>query len=373
MNNIPNFYKNLWGDLQGNLDTSIWTSVTQAWNEKRYIDTFYGLLDYVNPSLRNTYGDPSQTEFNIPHGSVVVSISLKNEIIDIKCPLVDISEATRIPLLRKVAELNFYPLALAQIGLASNQLSFQYSTTLDTCEPYKMYYVLKEICQTADRYDDEFREKFKAKNLVEPNVRHISAEEINMAWAHTNEIIIETFTYLTYFDSQRWFGSSLDFLVIALKRIDLCVQVQGFLKNEVERIITDLCNNNINITERIQTGRKFLAQLQEMGKEAFANNLYQTETFIPEKWRTSGEQVKSSIQNALTQTQKFHNEKNHIGSCIESLYCIYDLFYKNNMDHAVNNVFIGALTNASGKSWQEASGILLNGLQTISNTQYNTN
>src|SRR5690606_36270391 len=109
------------------------------------------------------------------------------------------------------------------------------------------------------------------------------------------------------------------------------------------------------------------------GKEAFLKNLYQSEVFIPEKWRTNGEQVKSNIQNAVNNVQKYHNDKNYIGSVIESLYCIYDLFYKNNMDDAVNNILIGALTNSSGKSWEESSGILMTGLQTISNTDFKAN
>lgn len=370
MNNTPKFYKNLWGDLQGNLNPSTWTLVTEAWREKQYITSFHTLLDYINPAIRTTHGNATQTEFKIPHGSVIISITLKNEVVDIMCPMVDIASATRIPLLRKVAELNFYPLSLAQMRLTSNQLSFHYSTTLDTCEPFKTYYVLKEICQTADRYDDEFCEKFKAKNLVEPKVTYIAPQEIDLAWSQANEIINETLAFITYFDSQRWFGSSLDFLIIALKRIDLCLRVQGFLKNEIERTIGELGNGNLTITERNQIGRKFLVQMQQMGKEAFVKNLYIAEIFIPEKWRTNGEQVKTSIQEALKQTLKFHNDKSYIASCIESLYSIYDLFYKNNMDHAVNEILFDALNKASGKSWEESSGVLLTGLQTIATTQF---
>ncbi len=45
---------------------------------------------------------------------------------------------------------------------------------------------------------------------------------------------------------------------------------------------------------------------------------------------------------------------------------------RNNMENAVNAILIGALTNASGKSWAEASGILLAGLQTVENTPFAT-
>jgi len=365
MNNTPKFYVNLWGNLQGNLNSSAWPNVTKAWQEKRYQDSFYGLLDYINPSLRNKYGNTTQTQFKVPHGSVVVDITLANDSLSVSCPLVDISEAARIPLLRKVAELNFHPLVLAQIKLSNNQLAFNYTATLDTSEPFKTYYVLKEICTTADRYDDELKEKFKAKNLIEPNVIYPTDDIATKAWTQVNEIINETFEYQTYFDSQRWFGSSLDFLVLALKRMDLCLQTQGFLKTETERLIGELGNNNVNLNDRVQTGRNFLKQVQQGGFDNFKKNLYQADTFIPERWRVNVDQVKSAIKNATAKTLQYHNDKNYIASVIESLYCIYDMFYKNNMDNAVNYIFIGALTNASGKTWAEASGILLSSLQTI--------
>lgn len=370
MNNTLKFYGPLWGDLQGNLNTAAWPAAKKAWDEKRYQDSFYGLLDYINPSLRITYGNSTQTVFSVPHGSVNVTMTLNNGVLDVQCPMVDISSALRLPLLRKVAELNFSPLCLAQMKLTGNQVSFYYSANLDTCEPYKTYFVLKEICQTADRYDDEFGEKFKAKNVVEPRVKKLSQQEQDTAWNHANEIIKETFDFIAWCDSQRWFGSSLDFMVIALKRLDLGVQPQGFLKNEIERMIGILVNNQVTLPERSNAGRKFLQQVQSMGKDAFVKNLYQAEVFVPEKWRTNADQVKAAIANAITQAQKYHNEKNYIAACIEAYYCVYDLFYKNNMDRAVNNILIGALTNAAGKSWQETSGILLSGLQTIQVSQF---
>ncbi len=327
MNNTPKFHINLWGNLQGNLNAYLWPNVTKAWDERRYQDSFLGLLDYINPGLRSKYGNSTQTQFTVPHGSVIVDIKINGDKVNITCPLVDITEAMRIPLLRKIAEVNFYPLVLAQIRLNANQLTFNYSTTLDTCEPFKMYYVLKEICSTADRYDDELREKFKAKNLVEPKVVYPSPEVTTKAWEHVNDIINETFEYAAYFDSQRWFGSTLDYLMLALKRIDLCLQTQGYLKIELDRVAGEMANGNVNITERVQTGRKFLQQLQQNGKDAFAKYLYQADTFVPEKASIGGDKVKSMIKAALTKTLEYHTGKNYIGSCIESHYCIYDLFY----------------------------------------------
>jgi hypothetical protein len=370
MTNTLKFYGPLWGDLQGNLNTAGWPVVTQAWQDKRYRDCVHSLLDYINPSLRMTYGNPAQTSFSVPHGSVIVNIKLDNDNISIDCPMVDISSAVRLPLLRKAAEVNFSPLVLAQMRLNGNQLTFQYSSSLDTSEPYKTYYALKEICQTADRYDDEFGEKFKAKALIEPKVKRFAPVDLDKAWSIANDIITETFSFIQYFDAQRWFGSSLDYMVIALKRLDLAIHPQGFLKTEMDRVGEVLINNQLTIPERAAAGTKFLQQLQQGGKDAFIKNIYEAEVFVPAKWRTNAEQVKAAMTNALNQTKKYHDEKNYVAAVIEAHYCIYDLFYKNNMDHAVNNILLGALTGAGGKSWSDASATLLQGMQTLANTQF---
>lgn len=373
MNSTPKFFKNQWGDLQGKLDAGIWPQVRDAWDSKQYLNAFHKLLDYTNGELRTKFGDASQTQFVVPHGSVVVTIKITGETVNITCPLVDITNATRVPLLRRIAELNFSPLNLAQVKLTGNQLTFNYTATLDTCEPYKMYYVLREICQTADRYDDEFIEKFKATNLQPPKIKKPASDQLDLAWNSVLEIIHETNAYVQYFNGNNWYGSSLDMLVLACKRIDLCTQVQGYTKNELEQTIGMLGDGKLSTQERIQNCQKFLQKIETAGKEAFQKNLYESEVFVPEKTRTNGEQVKNIVKGVYEQVVKFHNDKNYIGSCIESFYCYYDLFYKNSMDHSVNNVLLEALGNASGKTWQDASPVLMAGLQTIVNTNYSSN
>jgi hypothetical protein len=373
MNTTPKFFKNQWGDLQGKLDVAVWSQVRDAWDAKQYLQAFHKLLDYVNVELRANFGDASQTQFTIPHGSVIVTIKITGDTIAITCPLVDITNAVRIPVLRRMAELNFSPLNLAQVKLTGNQLAFNYTAALDTCEPYKMYYVLREICQTADRYDDELIEKFKATTLQEPKVKRPSPAQIDSVWNSVLEIIQETNSYIQYFNGNNWQGSSLDMLILACKRIDLCTQVQGYTKSELEQMLGTLQDGKISTHERIQSGQKFFQQLQAAGKEAFQKNLYETVVFVPEKSRVNGEQVKNIVKGYHEQAVKYNNDKNYIGSCIESLYCYYDLFYKNSMDHAINDLLLEALGNAAGKSWQDSSPVLIAGLQTIVNTNYSNN
>ena len=40
--------------------------------------------------------------------------------------------------------------------LKKDRLAFEYTCPLALANPYKIYYILQEICNTGDKYDDEF-------------------------------------------------------------------------------------------------------------------------------------------------------------------------------------------------------------------------
>ena len=373
MNNAPTHHKNLWGDLNGKIAVSYWQVATQAWQDGRYLDSFYGMLDYINPDLRKTYGNISQTSFSVPHGSVIVNISLKDDHVEFDSPFVDTTGALRIPLLRKVAELNFYPMELATIRMKEDKLHFQYKATLDTSEPYKTYMVLKEICRNADRYDDDFREKFKTKNIVEPKVKHVSAADAAKVWANVNDIVTETLALANYFDNKRWFGFTFDILTIAVKRLDLAAQPQGFLKNEIERVIGEMKRQDINLVDKNGYGRTFLNNIIKMGPEAFAQNLYEAQTFVPDKWMTGLETIQTNMKTSLESVNRAIKDQNPIGASMEALYFIYDLFYLNYIHKDVENTLMNGLTQASGKTWSESAAILQETMQAVVDGRLITN
>ncbi len=140
----------------------------EAFENHEYRQSFYALLDYIDKEFRTTYGDAAGNEFHIPHGSIIVHIKLDDEKLSITAPFVCLPEKGRIPLLRQVAGLNFNAMDLSMIYLKDEQLSFEYSCPIQLINPYKIYYILEEICRTGDRYDDEFETKFGAHRIYEP-------------------------------------------------------------------------------------------------------------------------------------------------------------------------------------------------------------
>jgi hypothetical protein len=347
------------------MDSSYWPTATDAWKQGRYLDSFFAVLDYINPALRKTRGNTSQSEFSIPHGSVVVNVSIKNDAVFVHTPFVSTTGSLRVPLLRRVAELNFYPLGLSQIKLEGENLNFHYQCTLDTCEPFKIYYVLKEICKTADQYDDDFREKFKTKNLVEPKVTPCTPQEAEHAWKTLQEIIADTLNFANYFDSQRWYNQTFDMLNIGLKRIDFAVQAQGFLKNEIERVNAEMANQNTNVMDRNKYARTLLGQFQQLSKEKLAESLYKTEVFVPEKWNLNLESTQKNLEPFANNARKYLNEQNYIMAVMECTYSFYNLYYSNYVEKRVSDEINAGFEAASGKSWQEAASALVAAMNNV--------
>jgi hypothetical protein len=347
------------------MDSSYWPVATDAWKQGRYLDSFFAVLDYINPSLRKTYGNASQSEFSVPHGSVVVNMAIKNDSLEVNSPFVSTTGALRVPLLRRVAELNFYPLGLSQIKLAGENLNFEYRCTLDTCEPFKIYYVLKEICKTADQYDDDFREKFKTKNLVQPKVTQCTPQEADQAWTILQDIIADTLNFANYFDSQRWYNQTFDILNIGLKRIDYAVQPQGFLKNEIDRLIAEMSNQNANVMDRNKYARTLLAQLQQLPKEKLSESLYKSQVFVPEKWNLNHESTKKNLEGFAGNANKYLNEQNYIMAVMECLYAYYNLFFSNYVEKRISDEINAGLANASGKPWHEAAPALVYAMNNV--------
>ena len=115
---------------------------------------------YISAGMRGLQIRIAPVSYTHLHGSIIVNIKLDEEKLSITAPFVALPEKGRIPLLRQVAGLNFNAMDLATIYLRDNRLSFEYSCPIQLINPYKIYYILQEICCTGDKYDDEFETKF---------------------------------------------------------------------------------------------------------------------------------------------------------------------------------------------------------------------
>ncbi|WP_422080617.1 hypothetical protein [Ulvibacterium sp.] len=364
MKHAPSFEETLMGSLRSRISIEKWNDAKEAYEENYYKDTILSIIDYVGRDLRKKYGNDTNSYFKIPHGSIVVEIEITDTELHIEAPFLEIGEKHRIPLLRKIAEVNFYPLNLSQIKLKGNRLNFHYSTPLHLCEPYKIYYVLEEICHNADNLDDELISLFGAKPLHGPRITFYDKELMDKAWQKFTSLLSEAEAFIHYFDEKRIEYFNWDVINITLKRIEYCIAPNGKLRSDIKHQVNCLYNKE-DMKSRIQRGKKFLETLRSMPKEDFVVDMYVSETFIPKKSRSEIESIKRSLEKPFESAGKEIRNKQYTAATLTLLVAFYDLFYYNTIEDAIHNKVVRTLRNADKKAWEESANLLYEGMENI--------
>lgn len=352
-------------DVLPRTEENTWDKVIESHKQKDYRAVILGILDYVDLDLAARCGNADRSAFDIPHGSISLQMHLSDAEFQVKAPFLNIANSKKIPLMRKVTELNFSPLNLSTIKLEDDQLEFRYSCALELCEPYRTYDALREICIYADSYDDEFINKFNASWIRDPRIEHYSDELKELAWEHTREDLAAARESVAFFESKRAFNLAWDVIVITLMKIEHHVEAEGMLRTDLEKMISYMTASQDAMNDKVNRGKNFLTKLEDYQKADFMRDLYRSETFIPYKVRTTEQSFRSNSENAYGQAKKEIEQGNYIGAAMTLYYHFLYTFYHHYIPAEIKQSMQQALEKSSGQPWQESASILFTTLHEI--------
>lgn len=361
------FHKTITGSLKSPIAVDNWNTVTDLYDSKRYANSIRECINYINPELEKKYANTTKTEYNIPHGSVIVQIKITDTDFFVSAPFLKIENAKRIPILRQVAQLNFAPLTIAQIILEDEQLYFRYQCPLSIAEPYKVYDILREICINADNYDDEFIGKFNAEHIQAPKIYPYSDGQKEQAWNNVQLYIKELFEVYEQLENKRMTNYLWDVLSITLLKIDYFCGLQGILRNDLEKTLSYL-NSKEDYYQRLNTAKDFLKRLQSMEQTKFYNDLYKIEIFVPYKFRTNLESIRKNLKYAYETSEQEINALDFVGATCTLEYGILNLFYNNNVEDDIADILTNAMLETSEKPTQETAKTLFEAVKKIMTT-----
>ncbi|MDR2802411.1 MAG: YbjN domain-containing protein [Prevotellaceae bacterium] len=337
----------------------------KAFENKQYKQSLYALLDYINGSFRTKYGNAGGTEFSIPHGSIVLHLKLKKDELKITSPFLSLPEKNRVPLLRQVAGLNFTNMDLAAIVLKDNQLAFEYSCPLSLVNPYKIYYVLREICSTGDKYDDEFITKFGAQRIYEPKITPYDAKAVDTIYDVIQLSCREGMNALAAFESSRKYGLAWNVIDTTLMKILYYAHPQGQLLNDLNKAVWNMDREDIPLPEIIVQGKQVLERLQSMTKKAMAADLYYVETFVPNKYRSRLKNIQENFEQPFENVSKAMENNDFLYCYLVIVFQFYKMYFYNLVQDDINVLAVDALQRSSAKPLEEAAGILYEAMKNI--------
>lgn len=337
----------------------------EAYEKKRYMDSFHLLLDYINPELRGKYGNSDGTEFHIPHGSIVVTIKIENQTVTISAPFLSLPEKNRIPLLRQVANLNISEMILVKIALKEDVLFFHYTTPLALVHPSKIFSALFDISTTGDKYDDEFATKFGAKRVGEAKITPYDDATLDNLFNILQQSFEECLSAVREFETSRKYGYAWNIIATTLYKIIYVANPQGQLLNELNKSIEELSADNIPIPDLVRQGKEVILQLQSTSKEQLQESLYQIETFVPTKRRSNLTTIMSDMEESYAKAAANFEAGNFMDCCLIITFKFYEVYFYNHLQDDLNAVMTKALQDSSAKNWEEAAKILVEAMENI--------
>jgi len=358
----PIYDKPFNGYQESTINLDYWEKTKESFSNKKYKDTIINLFNYMNNDVIKKYGNKDLTEFCIPHGSIIIYITIKDGKISITAPFLKTPEKKENILLRQIAEINFSILCLSQIELKNNELYFTYETEIELTEPYKIYYVIDEICYYADYYDDIFINEIGAERIKNMEVTDYSEKDKTFLFNKFTEYIDEGLQYIDFFISNRWFSLGLDSACITLMKIDYFMNPQGKLVTDIQKAINNTYKKDIPLSDVMENAKKDITKLKDYDFKKFSNNIYKPFFLIPVKKRSTLSVIQSKVKTDYENAKKDYDSSAYISSALFSLFTIYNLFYNNTLPIKIEDFLNNGLKNVSSKDWKITSEKLLNTL-----------
>lgn len=267
-------------DIQFNLDS--WTKSQNFYEENEYKKSLVELLKYVDKKVDEKY-KISEWIYNITHWSVTINLDFSDSNIKIKTNFLDVSEANKIPLYRRIAELNFFALNLVKIKLNQEILSFEFSCPLIFYSPIKIWEALADICYLVDKYDEEFCEDYWAKLFEKSWKKEFTKLELEKIYKNFREIILDNLEIIKDLENRRKNNYAWDVISTTYKMIDYICSPKWILALKISEKVNELYDKDETLETVIFRWKEFLKELLGLSLEEFSKSIYDTVEFIPNK------------------------------------------------------------------------------------------
>ncbi len=281
-----------------------WTDADNLFKEKKYSESLDAFFEYLrDDSLDNVVHERNQTNgrFQFYQGSKIVRGNYDGEHLHAEVTLAKMP-SPNIPVMRRLLEMNFN-LYYSRYALDGERLCMRFDSDIETANPNKLYYGLKELSTKGDKQDDLLVQDFASLQTID--TEHIieippGEKEIKFRWLQ--KWIDETVSYIKTLDADK-FSGGIAYLVLALAyRIDYLITPEGKVLHDLERIVEIYFKKDERQTT--EKNRDMVAEFEKLKnkskEEVFATLYRSRHTFAivsPQNYKAIADSIFNANQN----------------------------------------------------------------------------
>jgi hypothetical protein len=281
-----------------------WNEAESLFKEKKYHESLAAFFDYLRDEEEDNVfhkQEENKGQFLLYQGSKVIRGRYDEEVFEAEVHLARMQQPG-IPVMRRLLEMNFN-LYYSRYALNEENIEMLFDSDVQTANPSKLYYGLKELATKADKQDDLLVHDFT--NLLPTDTEHIveiPEEEKAIKLRYFKKWIQGTLDLANSVDADK-FSGGIAYLLLALAyRIDYLIRPEGKLLSELEKVVEVYFRKDDRlVTEKNQEMMDCYQKMLSKDKEEFYPYLFRSRyTFsivTPQNYKTIADSIYNANQN----------------------------------------------------------------------------
>jgi len=281
-----------------------WTEAENLFKERKFPESFDAFFDYIrDETQQNVRYERTGPEgrFECYQGSKIVRGQFDARKFCAEVTLARMPQPS-VPVMRRLLEMNF-SLYYSRFALDSERLCMRFDSDVQTANPSKLYYGLKELATKGDKQDDLLVQDFSI--LQTTDIEHLfplpqHEREVKYEWFQ--KWIKETLDAVAALDADKFSGGIAYLLLNLAYKIDYLLSPEGKLLHDLENIsYLYFKKDDRPIVEKNRDMTSEFKKLQSKSKEDIFQYLFRSRhTFAitsPQPYKTIADAIRAANDN----------------------------------------------------------------------------
>ncbi len=311
---IPNIPVGRYSDNNKTVEQSNdWAQAENLFKEKKFLESIEHFFKYLRDDFEdNVIYQKTTTGFNfqIYQGSKLIKGSGDSLQMHARTTLAEMPKHS-VPVMRRLLEHN-YLLYYSRYSLDEKKLVMQFDSEIATASPNKLYYALKELCNTADKQDDLLISDFDLLEMADTeHVVPVSSDIKKMKYGFMHKWLEETINKVEDLDKEKFSGAISFLLLAVIFKIDYLIAPEGMLMYDLEKIqAIYFKKDNLSAFEKNRLMLEGLKKFQSHPEENFNKSLFKSKSTFSIRQPKNQQLVKDAIL-AANKNINWYKENNH--------------------------------------------------------------
>jgi hypothetical protein len=281
-----------------------WNEAESLFKQKKYFESLTAFFDYLRDDELNNVvhvQENSGGKFEFYQGSKIIRGHYNSEFLQAEVQLARMPQPS-VPVMRRLLEMNFN-LYYSRYAINEDKVSMLLNSDLQTANPSKLYYGLKELATKADKQDDLLVQDFTTLLAVDnAHVVEIPENEKAIKFRYFKKWIQEMLDTIGAVDADKFSGGIAYMLLALAYRIDYLILPDGKLLTELEKIVEIYFRKDDRmVTEKNQEMMECYQRLLVKDKEEFypyiLRSKYTFSIVTPQNFKTIADAIYNANQN----------------------------------------------------------------------------